>query len=247
MKWTEESLASLPVSGGYRLRGEAMTRIEVFSDAAFAFAVTMLVISLSAIPKNYGELIAAMKGVPAFAASFTVVMVLWISHRRWSRRFGLDDGISTFLTLALVFVILVYIYPLRLIMSIVFFAVSGGWFPSNFAISNASEVAGLVVLYGAGFCLVASIQLGLYLRVASQAKDLCLSRVERLLVKEEQLIWAIQAVAGFVSALIAWIFIQSWGYLAGIVYGLIPAAIPLATMKARKARRALQAQTEQGT
>lgn len=85
-----------------------MTRIEIFSDAAFAFAVTMLVISLSSVPRNYDELLVAMKGVPAFAASFTVIMVLWVSHRRWSRRFGLDDGISTFLTLALIFIILVY-------------------------------------------------------------------------------------------------------------------------------------------
>lgn len=35
--------------GGYRLRGESMARIEVFSDAAFAFAVTMRVISLNSI------------------------------------------------------------------------------------------------------------------------------------------------------------------------------------------------------
>ena len=46
MTYTEESLAQLPVKNGFRLRGEAMTRIEVFSDAAFAFAITMLVISL---------------------------------------------------------------------------------------------------------------------------------------------------------------------------------------------------------
>jgi len=136
--------------------------------------------------------------VPAFAASFTIIMVLGVSHRRWSRRFGLDDGVSTFLTLALLFIILVYVYPSKLMMSVLVIAVSGGWFPSNFEISNASEVAGLVVLYGVGFCLVASIQLGLYLRVATQADALCLSRLERLRVKQEQVIWLVQAVAGLV-------------------------------------------------
>jgi uncharacterized membrane protein len=240
MTWTEKSLSALPMAGGYRLRGEAMTRIEVFSDAAFAFAVTMLVISLSSIPKNYAELIVAIKGVPAFAASFSVIMVLWVSHRRWSRRFGLDDGISTFLTLALVFIILVYVYPLKLMMNVLFFAISGGRLPSHFAISEASEVAGLVVLYGTGFCLVATIQLGLYLRVASQAEALCLSRLERLLVKEEQRIWIVQAVAGFLSAAIGAIFYHTVGCFAGLIYALIPLAILWATRGARKERHRLQ-------
>jgi len=40
MGWTEQSLSSVTKKNGYRLRGESMTRIEVFSDAAFAFAVT---------------------------------------------------------------------------------------------------------------------------------------------------------------------------------------------------------------
>jgi hypothetical protein len=242
MQWTKETVGALPLRGGYRMRGEAMTRIEVFSDAAFAFAVTMLVISLSAIPRNYAELVVAMKGVPAFAASFAVIMVLWVSHRRWSRRFGLDDGISTFLTLALVFIILVYVYPLKLMMNILFFAMSGGWFPSNFELSGTAEVAGLVVLYGVGFCAVAVIQLGLYVRASGQASELCLSRLERVLVKEEQIIWSVNATAGFLSALMALIFFQSLGYLAGLFYGLIPLAIPLFTMRTRKERRALQAE-----
>lgn len=244
MKWTEETLSALPCSDGYRLRGEAMTRIEVFSDAAFAFAVTMLVISLSAIPRNFDELLMAMKGVPAFAASFAIIMVLWVSHRRWSQRFGLDDGVSTFLTLALLFIILVYVYPLKLMMSVLFFAASGGWFPSIFEVTSAKEVAGLVVLYGAGFCLVASAQLGLYMRVASQAEALCLSRLERLLVKQEQWVWLVQASAGLVSAVIAWLFINTWGYLGGLVYCLVPIAITLLRLRIRKERRALEAQTE---
>jgi hypothetical protein len=32
----EESLNNLPLLKGFRMRGESMTRLEVFSDAAFA-------------------------------------------------------------------------------------------------------------------------------------------------------------------------------------------------------------------
>ena len=89
MNHTEESLAQLPVKNGFRLRGESMTRIEVFSDAAFAFAVTMLVISLSAIPRNYVEFVEAMKGIPTFILSFSMIMAYWLAHRKWSQQFGL--------------------------------------------------------------------------------------------------------------------------------------------------------------
>ena len=39
-------LSRLPVHHGFRLRGEAVTRLETFVDAAFAFAVTLLVMAV---------------------------------------------------------------------------------------------------------------------------------------------------------------------------------------------------------
>lgn len=43
-------LSHLRVQHGFGLRGEAVTRLETFVDAAFAFAVTLLVVSFDAIP-----------------------------------------------------------------------------------------------------------------------------------------------------------------------------------------------------
>lgn len=240
MKWSEEKLSALEVRSGYRLRGEGMTRLEVFSDAAFAFAVTMLVISLSSIPHNFGELVFAIKGIPSFAASFTVMMVIWFGHRRWSQRFGLDDEVSVLLTLLLVFVVLVYVYPLKLIMDLMFFGFSRSWFPTDFKVTSTSEVAGLVTFFSIGFCLVASIQLGLYFRVSSKAIDLCLNPLEQLLVKKEQLTWLVQALVGLLSAAIAWIFMTSIGYLAGIAYGLIPLVLPIVTLRTRRKIHAIR-------
>ena len=68
-------LDSLPVKNGFRLRGTQMSRLETFADAAFAFAVTLLVISFDQIPTTYEELIGALKSVPAFAASFTIIVM----------------------------------------------------------------------------------------------------------------------------------------------------------------------------
>jgi hypothetical protein len=61
MQWDEEGLSKLTVKSGFRLRGIETTRMDTFIDAAFAFAVTMLVISVGDIPNNYDELIIALK------------------------------------------------------------------------------------------------------------------------------------------------------------------------------------------
>lgn len=234
MRWTEQSLSTLRTKDGYRLRGESMTRIEVFSDAAFAFAVTMLVISLSTIPHNYHELLAAIQRVPSFAVSFAIMMLIWITHRRWSQRFGLDDGVSTFLTLALVFVVLIYVYPLKLIIDLMFYAFSQRWFPSEYQVSNTAEVALLVAFFSVGFFLIALIQAGLYFRAASKTDELCLNPLEQLLVRKELLVWLVLTIFALLVAIIALTFMSSFGYLAGIFYSFTPVAIFLATFRTRR-------------
>jgi hypothetical protein len=56
-------LDSLPRRRGFRLRGIQMTRLETFTDAAFAFAVSMLVIAAQQIPDNIASLLAAFRNV----------------------------------------------------------------------------------------------------------------------------------------------------------------------------------------
>ena len=91
---------------GFKNRGAEMTRLESFVDAAFAFAVTLLVIGGGDnIPANYAEFLVAMQQVPAFALCFASLAFFWYAHHMWSRRFGLDDPMSTFLSLMLIFVV----------------------------------------------------------------------------------------------------------------------------------------------
>jgi uncharacterized membrane protein len=52
-----------------------MTRLETFTDAAFAFAVTLLAVSIDEIPNDYESLLLALKGTPAFAASFALLLL----------------------------------------------------------------------------------------------------------------------------------------------------------------------------
>src|SRR4029077_20356833 len=97
---------------GFRLRGREVTRLESFSDAVFGFALTLLVVSLD-VPKTFPDLMATMRGFPAFALCFLFLALLWNGHYKYCRRYGLDDGTARFLTCVMLFLVLFYVYPLK--------------------------------------------------------------------------------------------------------------------------------------
>src|SRR5437660_6574551 len=107
------NLDALPRLRGFRLRGMEMTRLETFIDAAFAFAISMLVIAAQQIPDNIQALLEAFKNVPTFVCSIAVLGIFWRGHWLWSRRYGLEDGVSILISWAMIVTILILIYPLK--------------------------------------------------------------------------------------------------------------------------------------
>ena len=106
-----------PPPEGFRIRGREVTRLESFSDAAFGFALTLLVVSLE-VPKTFADLLATMRNVPAFAVCFVVLILIWNHHYLFSRRFGVEDGLTRVYTFLLLFIVLLYIYPLKFLFGI---------------------------------------------------------------------------------------------------------------------------------
>ena len=91
----------------FRWRAREITRLEGFSDAVFAFALTLLVVSLEA-PHTFDELMDTMRGFPAFGICFAILVQVWFYHYRYFRRYGLQDGITVVLNAALLFVVLFF-------------------------------------------------------------------------------------------------------------------------------------------
>src|SRR5438067_622065 len=132
-------LDALPTLRGFRLRGLEMTRLETFIDAAFAFAISMLVIVAQQIPDNLEAILSAFKNVPTFICSIAVLGIFWRGHWLWSRRYGLEDGASAFISWMMIVTILIFIYPLKAIFGAMWFHLSHGQMGQRLGLHTTPE------------------------------------------------------------------------------------------------------------
>ena len=173
----------------WTMRGDSMTRMETFFAAACAFAVTMVVISVGSIPHTLTDLVAATKQIPAFVASFTVIAWIWHTHSVWSRRFGLEDTRTVVLSCVLILLILIYMYPLRIMMQALFAVISDSFFPSLIRFQSEWEVRFTFILFGVGFVLLSLNFVGLYWHAYRTQLALALTEFERYQTKTEIGVW----------------------------------------------------------
>jgi uncharacterized membrane protein len=220
---------------GFRLRGQDVTRLEGFVDASFAFSLTLLVIFHASLPDSVGELRLALRRVPTFAACFAMLAMFWAAHNRWSRRFGLQDAWSTVMSLALVLVVLVYVYPLRMVVSSFLALVSGGWLPSELGFDGPDRMADLQVafiVYSLGFGLLAGLLCALNLHALRRADMLGLDAAERHLARSEAGSHALLLAAALASIVASAIILATGtrnGTWAGVpmwVHALLGVAMP---------------------
>jgi uncharacterized membrane protein len=237
---TPGDLATLPEDReGFRLRGLEMTRIETFTDAAFAIAVTLLVIS-AGTPTTFQGLTDALTGVPAFALSFLLMMIFWVGHWKWSRRYGQEDMPVILLSCALVFALLVYVYPLKFLYSLSVTHFSG-YRIGRASIENAGQLNSIFAIYGAGFALMNLIVAGLYAYSYRQREALQLDELERYLTRSEMTAWLLVATVGLLSAAVALFTEYSPFVPAGWVYMILPVIMPIFGRRASRTAQHIRA------
>jgi uncharacterized membrane protein len=187
---------------GFQIRG-GPTRTDAFVDAAFAFAVTLLVISIGHVPASVEELVQALRGLPAFAASFFVISRLWLAHRHWSRRYGIEDDYSTRLSVALVFIVLVYVYPLRMVAELTLASLSGGALAETppVTLTTVTELRTLYVVFGVGYALAGIVFLLLHRHALARADVLGLTREERIRTQTVCYRWSTVVAIALLSAI----------------------------------------------
>ena len=210
----------------FRWRGEDISRLEGFSDAVFAFAVTLLVVSLE-VPTTFDELIATMRGFFAFAICFYLLLIVWYDHYKFYRRYGLNDTPTLWLNSALLFITLMYVYPLKFLFTELIDELFG--FANNETI-EPSQFPLLMVIYGAGFVAVQVVFVLMYLRAYRLRTVLELDALELSVTREELQGFLLNVAVGLLSmaiAVLGGIDAVAW---AGYAYLLL---FPLQTINGR--------------
>jgi len=161
---------------GFRLRGEDVKRIETFSDGVFAFAVTLLIVSLE-VPKSYEELLVSMRGFLPFALCFMLLVNLWYNQHVFFRRYALDDKKTIFLNACLLFIVLFFVYPLKFLFTLLFSGVIYGDGKNPFSI-EAKEVPWLMVIYSLGYCIIYGLFALMYRHALRHRDELELNTLE---------------------------------------------------------------------
>jgi hypothetical protein len=223
---TQEFINSCPVEGGFRMRGLEMTRTEVFVDAAFAFAVTMLVISFDAIPSSYDEVILAIKGIPAFILAVIQLVWIWYTHNKWSRRYGLDTGMTVVLSTALLIVVLIYIYPMRIMMQGMFAWLSKDYLHVGFNLISMEELAAMFVFLGIGFVALCLVFVLMYRYAGSMKNELLLSDYEAHETRTFGFMWMGASVVSIFSIVLALTLPGDWVPFSGFTYLLLGVWFP---------------------
>jgi uncharacterized membrane protein len=198
--------------GGFRLRGREVTRLESFSDAVFGFAVTLLVVSLE-VPKSFAELMETMRGFLAFGICFAILAMIWNDHYVYSRRFGLEDGFVRLLTCVMLFIVLLYVYPLKFLFNLF---INGMILGGARAQLNHGQASTLFVIYGMGFVAIYLALAGLYLHAYRRRAELELNEIELLDTRWEVYGMLCMASVGVVSVLVA--LTAKYADLAGFIY-----------------------------
>lgn len=203
---------TLPRESGFRLRGQSVTRLETFVDAAFAFALTLLVIAGDDLPGSFAELREALRRTPVFVFCFVLIAMFWSGHNRWSRRFGLEDSRSTVLSLAFVLAVLVYVYPLRMVIASGLHFMTGGFVPADMTFGSENvmyDLQSAFIIYGLGFTVLAAILLLLNAHAMSRAADLQLDEAEKIETRGEMVIQAMLAGTGLLSVVLS-MWLLAW-------------------------------------
>jgi uncharacterized membrane protein len=182
-------------------RRHDVSRLEAFSDAAFAFALTLLVVSLN-VPRSYDELMRLLQGSLSFACCFALLVWIWHEHNLFFRRYGLQDGLTVFLNGVLLFVVLFYVYPLKFMFDSMFAQMIPGAHP-DLTRMTLPQLSRASSVYALGFVVLFVMFALLYGHAYRRREQLGLTPMEMFDAKSYAGHHLVSAGVGVISLLVA--------------------------------------------
>jgi len=222
---------------GVRFRPGETQRLDAFVDAAFAFAVSLLIIAGGEPLRSFDDLVRALLRIPSFLAGFALIILFWLAHRTWSSLGPRRDSTATLLSVAVVFSVLVFVFPLRLLTETALHFMSGGRLPGGGLIDSFAQLGWMYAIYGFGFSILSVLYVLLFRHARADLKP---GEPRWVAASDWGRTWTLAAATGLISGGLALSpLLPSAPWLPGFTYWIMPLGIwVFAIHDRRKARRA---------
>ena len=230
----------------FRWRGTEVSRVEAIADAVFGLVLAMLLLQ-ERPPDSFGAMFDAIKALIPFAVTFGVIAMIWFEHYLFFRRYDLHDGPTIALTFVLLFLVVGFAYPLKLVFTSLTISYLGPIGElTNAHMSRGVDSSGPVFLvYSTAFCAVYGTLALLYRMALRRRGELGLDARELFLTRSAIAALLLQMLVGALSVMFALLgllqgnegFVEQT-QIAGWVYFLIG---PLMTVHGNWQRRRMRA------
>ena len=211
----------LGMNKGFRYRGEEPGRLENFSDAVFALAITLLLISTTP-PTNFEQIKRFTYDLLPFLLCIVTIMVIWHEHFVFFFRYGLRNGRIIFLNTLFLVIVLFYVYPLKFLARLILIPVA--WLTNNdillkefSGMIGAEDIGDLMIIYGIGAASVFFVLMLMYRYALKNAAQLELNEIERFDTQVRVQANFLMGIIPVISIILSLIFRGHW--LAGLIGG----------------------------
>jgi uncharacterized membrane protein len=220
-----------------QLRPVERERLNALVDSAFAFAATLLVFGQAGAMQSYADLQVSLLNVPAFALGFFILIGFWWAHRSISMLQDQPDPVSDAISVAITFLVMVFIFPVSFLTEALAHWASNGTLPGRGLYAGQTRNAYLV--FGLGFGTLSGLYFWLYQRlVAARNRD----KKPTLTARKGRRFWIVACAAAILSITVTYVAsINTVIWLPLLPYAaLAVSALPVRVAKPTKSRRNLK-------
>lgn len=210
----------------FRYRGIEPGRLENFSDACFALAVTLLLISTSP-PTTFEQVRRFVWELIPFTMCIALIMLIWHEHFVFYYRYGLRNGPIIFLNALFLIFALFYVYPLKfltrtILLPLTYWTGETEMFNDMRGMIMNDDWGALMVIYGVGAACGFSVLALMYRYALKKREELELNEIEIFDTRSKIVSNLLLALIPMLSATAALIFYDKpWAAaIAGPLYFL---------------------------
>ena len=232
----------------FHLRGKEPGRLENFSDAVFALAITLLLISTSP-PTNFEQIKRFTFELIPFVMCIALIILIWYEHYQFFSRYGLRNGRVVALNTLFLVIVLFYVYPLKFLTKLSLFGVALlfdlDWLLESLSgMIRGEDMGDLMIIYGIGAASIFLVLTLMYRYAFQNADALNLTPYERFETRMSIRTNLLMASVPLISVLVAMILKPHWtaGMISGFCYFLYSPIMYIHSARVDRSRKKLLAE-----